>query len=72
VLAELAPVPPDAGLLDAQLPAVPPKRPDLATRARLLDLGVKVAHELGTELDQSERPWEGVETPRPRSRVDYG
>ena len=73
ILAELQPVPPDPGLLDAQLPAVPPNRPNLATRARLVDLGVKVAHELGTELDQSERPWESLtERPRPRGRVDYG
>jgi hypothetical protein len=73
VLAELAPVPAEAGLLDAHLPAAPPRRPDLATRARLVTLGVQVAHELGTELDQSERPWEGLtERPRPRGRVDYG
>ena len=73
VLDELAPVAPDPGLLDAQLPAAPPKRPDLATRQRLITLGVQVAHELGTELDQSERAWEGLpDTPRARARVDYG
>jgi hypothetical protein len=74
ILAELAPVAPPPGLLDgAGLPPAPPKRPDLATRARLIALGVQVAHELGTELDQSERAWEGQpERPRPRGRVDYG
>jgi hypothetical protein len=74
ILAELEPVPAPAGLLDgAGLPPAPPKRPDLATRARLIALGVQVAHELGTELDQSERAWEGLPEPRrPRGRVDYG
>lgn len=72
VLAELQPAVPPAGLLDEHLPPVV-HRPDLSTRQKLITLGVQIAHELGTELDQSERPWEGLpEPPRPRSRVDYG
>jgi hypothetical protein len=72
VLAELSPAPLPNGLLDAELgPAA--KRPDLAQRQRLIALGISVARELGTELDTSERAWEGLpERARPRGRVDYG
>lgn len=72
VLAELRPPPVPSTFVIGD--PIPRTRPDLATRARLIDLGVRIAHELGTELDQSERPWSGLEPARrrPRARVDYG
>lgn len=72
VLGELRPPPPEP----IEFGAPPPKgRPDLATRARLIDLGVRIAHELGTELDTTPRTAAAPDTPhrpRPRSRVEFG
>ena len=68
VLAELRPAPPVDGM-----PWAKGSRPDLGTRARLVDLGVRIAHELGTEVDASART-NGTTPPakpRPRSRVTF-
>jgi hypothetical protein len=71
VMAELRPGPP----ADA-MPYAEPTRPGLQTRARLIDLGVRIAHELGAEIDDTTTRGAFVPDsparPRPRSRVDFG
>jgi hypothetical protein len=73
VLAELRPEPGPAQLaIDGTV--MPRPRVDLTTRMKLVDLGVRIAHELGTELDTGERsgPADRPERPRARSRVEFG
>jgi hypothetical protein len=68
VIRELRPPPPADGM-----PWAKGVRPDLTTRLRLVDLGVRIAHELGTEVDASSRA-NGASPPakpRPRSRVAF-
>jgi hypothetical protein len=63
---------PGLGLIETD-----PERPALSERARMWDLAIRVARELGTEVDQPDtgRP---AETPPPpsgprrRGRIDYG
>jgi hypothetical protein len=77
VLEELRPAPAPDGPVEFG-GVIPRARPSLSERMRLVDLGVRIAHELGTELDAGERdagPWSGLnkpERPRPRSRVEFG
>jgi hypothetical protein len=71
VMAELRPPVPVDGM-----PWAEGDRPGLATRARLIDLGVRIAHELGAEIDDTTTRGafipDAPARPRPRSRVDFG
>lgn len=74
LLVELRGRVPDPGLLPD--PDAKPQRPDLKERAALWDLAVKVARELGTEVDDRSVDPPGTHDPSPRKRrrprVDYG
>lgn len=76
VIERLAPKVPPPGLLDdvEGAPAAEPQRPALRDRAALLDIGIKVARELGAEIDPGPAPDAAPAKPaRGRSRkVDYG
>ena len=71
VLTELRPTPPADGM-----PWAEGSRPKLETRTRLVELGIRIARELGTEVDESDRrnghAPDTPARPRPRSRVDFG
>ena len=61
---------PDPGL---GIVPVAAERPQLTDRIRLVELGVKVATALGTEVDRRPpEPETGPARPRRRARVDYG
>jgi hypothetical protein len=70
VLDELAPAPPDPGL--GMVP-VAPKRPPIADRIKLWELGIKLGRELGSEIDSTPKaPAVVGPSRRRRARVDYG
>lgn len=75
LLAELRGKLPDPGLLPDAGPAEP-VRPNLTERTRLWDLAIKVARELGTEVDANDDGRSPQAPPPPsgprRRRVDYG
>lgn len=69
VLHELEGVPDPQTTLDGSPPKV--KRPNLTQRIKLWDLAIKIAHDLGTEVDVGPaEPTEPADAPR-RKRVEY-
>lgn len=74
VIVELDGVTLEPGLFPEAATGPVVKRPNLADRARLVDLGIKVGNALGSAIDPAPNPAEGVAGPGPRRRgkIDYG
>lgn len=72
LLVDLTPKAPPPNL---ELVAEPAKRPDLAERARMWDLAIKLGRELGTEIDPGPLTPAGPakeRAPRRSRKVDFG